>query len=154
MNLKEWAEKLNGREIGDEVTSAEAKQMADEGVIVAFGASDDLLEFRGALYEECGAYEGTEGNIFKNKDGEIKLINERFFNELDDLDDNLHDLIIDLVEKQIESMPIIKATWCPKELKTSWLIETSIPHETFDIYEDGELYCRGIVFHADNVPTV
>ena len=50
MNLKEWAEKLNGREIGDEVTSAEAKQMVSEGVIVAFGASDDLLEFVGAFY--------------------------------------------------------------------------------------------------------
>jgi len=147
MNLKEWAEKLNGREIGDEVISAEAKQMVSEGVIVAFGASDDLLEFRGVLYEECGAYGGTNVRIYKTSDGKINILLDA---DIDEVPDFLHEL----VDKQISRMPIIKAAWCPDELDTSWLIETSIPHETFDIYEDGELYCRGIVFHADNVPTV
>lgn len=27
-----------------------------------------------------------------------------------------------------------------------WVYETNIPHATFDIYDDGEKYCRGIVF--------
>jgi hypothetical protein len=29
---------------------------------------------------------------------------------------------------------------------TSWSYETDIPHATFDVLEDGEVYCRGIVF--------
>lgn len=32
-----------------------------------------------------------------------------------------------------------------------WTYETDIPHETFVIYNDGEPYCRGIVFSVDDV---
>lgn len=39
----------------------------------------------------------------------------------------------------------IYANWCPEDLNCSWEYVTSIPHETFTIYEDGELYCIGIV---------
>jgi hypothetical protein len=28
----------------------------------------------------------------------------------------------------------------------SWTYKTDIPHATFDIFEDGEKFCRGIVF--------
>lgn len=38
----------------------------------------------------------------------------------------------------------IDAVWCDGEY--SWTYKTNIPHATFDIYEDGEKYCRGIVF--------
>ena len=33
----------------------------------------------------------------------------------------------------------------------AWTYRTDIPHETFMIYEDGEPYCRGIVFNIDDV---
>lgn len=33
----------------------------------------------------------------------------------------------------------------------TWTYATEIPHETFMIYEDGEPYCRGIVFSIDNL---
>ena len=146
MNLKEWAQLLNGREYTEEVTSEESKQMAADGIIAAYGASDDLLEFSGALNDECGAWEGTDVRLHKSSEGEIELLSE---GELDAVSDN----VLKRMKTQIDRMLIIKAIWCPKELKTSWLIETSIPHEKFDIFEEGELYCRGIVFHVDNVPT-
>lgn len=38
----------------------------------------------------------------------------------------------------------IDAVWCEGEY--SWAYKTNIPHATFDIYEDGEKYCKGIVF--------
>lgn len=38
----------------------------------------------------------------------------------------------------------IDAVWCDGEY--SWTYKTNIPHATFDIYEDGEKYCKGIVF--------
>ena len=28
----------------------------------------------------------------------------------------------------------------------AWTYMTDIPHATFDVMDDGELYCRGIVF--------
>ena len=40
---------------------------------------------------------------------------------------------------------VIYANWCPKDIDCSWSYGTSIPHENFNIYEDGELYCVGIV---------
>ena len=39
----------------------------------------------------------------------------------------------------------IYADWCPEDMDCSWSYGTSIPHETFNIYEHGELYCVGIV---------
>ena len=39
----------------------------------------------------------------------------------------------------------IYADWCPEDIDCSWAYGTSIPHEKFNIYEDGELYCVGIV---------
>lgn len=39
----------------------------------------------------------------------------------------------------------IYANWCPEDIDCSWAYGTSIPNEKFYIYEDGELYCVGIV---------
>lgn len=33
----------------------------------------------------------------------------------------------------------------------SWIYNTPIPHETFEIFEDGDKYCRGIVFKLSDV---
>lgn len=40
---------------------------------------------------------------------------------------------------------VIYADWRPKDIDCSWAYDTSIPHENFNIYEDGELYCVGVV---------
>lgn len=43
----------------------------------------------------------------------------------------------------------IDALWCKGN--ADWTYKTNIPHATFDIFDDGEPYCRGIVFekHAN-----
>ena len=33
----------------------------------------------------------------------------------------------------------------------TWCYKTDIPHETFMIYDDGEPYCRGIVFSIEDL---
>jgi hypothetical protein len=35
--------------------------------------------------------------------------------------------------------------------RATWTYKTDIPHETFEIYDNGKLYCRGIVFSVDEV---
>lgn len=137
MNAKEWAERLNGREYRDEMNGFEEKQAHDDGVIIVFGASDDLIEFRGVINDEDGAWEGTT----------VKLTNKpSLFNE----DENEETL--EFNRMQIASMRTVQAIWCPKgedgKVWASWEIRSQIPHETFDIMEGGELYCRGIVFDA------
>lgn len=40
---------------------------------------------------------------------------------------------------------VIYAKWCDREANYCWSYKTSIPHETFRIYEDGDYWCAGIV---------
>ena len=56
MTMETLAAILDGREIGSEITKAEADQAKAAGLVVVFGASDDLMEFRGAIYDEIGCY--------------------------------------------------------------------------------------------------
>lgn len=45
-----------------------------------------------------------------------------------------------------EDLPdVIYAKWCDRESNYAWSYQTSIPHETFRIYEDGDYWCIGIV---------
>jgi len=152
MTIKEWAEKLDGREYGEETAKDERKQMADDGIVAVFGCSDDLVEYQGALDGEFGAWEGAETRLGKTSEGKISVITEGEQEKIDG--ENEMENIKILVSPIIKRMVLIKALWCPDTLETSWLIETDIPHETFDIMEDGELFCRGIVFHVGSIPVV
>jgi len=151
MTIKEWAKKLDGREYSSEVSKDENRQMAGDGVIAAFGASDDLLEFRGAYYEEFEAWEGTAIKLWKNREGKISAVSKRQMDALDEAGDM--ESIKELISPIIARMLAIEAVWCPDD-KLAWLIKTGIPHETFDTMVEGALFCRGIVFHTDSIPVV
>ena len=43
----------------------------------------------------------------------------------------------------------IDAVWCKGEF--TWTYDTNIPHATFEIYDGGENYCRGIVFELKDM---
>jgi len=58
MTKEQWAEKLTGREIGEELTTDEEKQAKRDGILIVFGASDDLCEFRGVIHDEADCYDG------------------------------------------------------------------------------------------------
>ena len=56
ITAKELAEKLNGRAYGDSFD--DVKQEAKEsGLVIVYGASDDLMEFDGAIYDEVASME-------------------------------------------------------------------------------------------------
>ncbi len=57
MNAKQLAAQLNGREYGSEITKEEEAAAKKAGLVVVYGASDDLVELRGAIEEEVGAYD-------------------------------------------------------------------------------------------------
>lgn len=66
MEARELAEKLNGRAYGDSFDDVleEAKQ---SGLVIVTGASDDLMEFDGAIRDEGGCFDG--GRVYFDKDG-------------------------------------------------------------------------------------
>lgn len=132
MDAKAFAALLNDRQYCSEITKAEEVIAKEHGLVVAFGASDDLLEFRGAINDEVGVYDGGFVSIVN---GEV--VDEEMFE---------HEKAV-LAKYGHPSPPVrtVKALWCPDNFKTSWLIETE-GGESFDIFEDDDLYCRGVVF--------
>lgn len=133
MDTHDFAAALDGREYRAEMTAADEQAAKDAGLVVVFGASDDLMEFRGAIHEEIGCWEGGSAYL----DAQGLLINEC------DNEDCPH-------FKRLEKLAkTINAAWDTEGY--SWVYKTTIPHATFDILEDGEKYCRGIVFALADV---
>jgi hypothetical protein len=131
----EIAAQLNGSEYPLRISKdiSEAAKLA--GVVIVYGASDDLMEFDGAIHDEIGAYEGA--TAYLTKDGLLQ-------NECED-EDCPH------FAKMKASAATIEALW--DNAGYSWTYKTSIPHATFEVVEDGEKYCRGVVFNlADARP--
>lgn len=131
MNIFEFAQKLNGREYGSEITRTEENEAEKLGFVVVFGASDDLCEFRGAIDDEAGCFDG--GIIHFDKNG--------IFEDCDS------DCKYAYAAKGLCN--IIEAVWAEDDYP--WTYKTDIPHATFDIMEDGEKYCRGIVFDIQSL---
>ena len=134
MKTEKLASILNGRQYGQEITKEEQQQAKENNLVVVFGYSDDCMEFRGAIYDEVG----SEASI--TPDGMLE-------NECGEWDCPYH-------EKEKEKAKLIKAVWCTEkdgEVYASWIYQTSIPHEPFNIYRDGDLFCGGIVFSMEDV---
>ena len=59
MMLKEFAQKLNGREYGwPQFTKEELAIAKENGFIIVHGASDDLMEIEGAINDEGDCFDG------------------------------------------------------------------------------------------------
>ena len=130
LDASELAKLLNGRTIGNEITKEEAKLAKDNNLVVVYGASDDLMELAGAIDDECGAYDGGSIYIYKN--------------ELLTPHQDCECPYCDYANRQ-ENSVAITAIWDDGQ-GYAWRYETEIPHYTFDIMEDGEPWCQGIVF--------
>ena len=130
MTVKEYAEMLNGREYGYPQFTKEEIQIAKEnGFVIVYGASDDLMEFEGALYDEAGCFDG--GTVYVCETG--------------------------VIEYGSTETKHIEAVWCDTERKDTfgntitWTYKTDIPHETFMIYDNDKPYCEAIVFSIDDI---
>lgn len=124
MTAKELAQKLNGREYRQEITTNEEKAAKASNLVVVFGYSDDNTEFRGAIDDEVGCYDG--GTFYVSRSGFV-------------------------YQDAGSDRARIDALWCESEVKAAWSYKTNIPHETFNIYEAGELFCVGIVFSVEDL---
>lgn len=112
---------------------AEAKAA---GMVIVYGASDDLMEFDGAISDEIGACDGATALV--DAKGPLP--------DWDSVKDEGEEAAADYMARK-PHVRMIEAIWSPNDMPgTSWRYETDIPHATFDIMEDGEIYCRGIVF--------
>ena len=134
MNKKDLAKELHGSKYPFRISSELRKKMADIGLVLIYGASDDLMEFDGFIYDEVGVYDG--GTIYVCPEGVIH--NKDCIEEDQELED--------WIKNNKNSKPI-EAIW--DENNISWQYKTEIPHVTFDIVEDEGVYCRAIIFEIN-----
>ena len=133
MITKEIAALLDGMEYGEEISKQDLQYAKENGVVIVFGASDDLMEFRGAIKDEVSCDEGGVAYIDRN---------ELLKNKCDNGD-------CPYFQEKLLHAKHIEAIWDSDGY--SWVYKTEIPHETFEILEEGEKYCRGIVFSMEDL---
>lgn len=140
MNVETLAKKLNGINRRDGIDNELTSEAKAGGLVIVRGESDDLMEFRGAIYDEVGAYDG--GSAFVTNEGLVT-------SECDEGEDCPY------YQKELKKAQEIKAIWDTETEggeKTTWLIKTDIPHQQFRmIDEDDNLFCVGLVFSLADV---
>lgn len=135
MTSKELAALLDGNNYYNEIAKEQETVAADNGLVVVFGYSDDNVELRGAIDDEVGAYDGATFHV--TRDGVLQMP-----------ESNCGECKYFGIAKRAAAE--IKAVW-HNTGDASWTFETAIPHETFRIYENGELFCIGIVFSVNDL---
>ena len=120
MTKEELAALINGREYISEITREEEMAAKAAGLVVVFGASDDLGEFRGAASDEVGAYVGGNATVFSS--GDVCLGVTPFSGGA-------------AVLFQRSPTPTL-----------TWRVTPDVPFAPFTINEDGEPFCEGAVF--------
>ena len=137
MTKEELASALNGRQYTSEISDREEQMAKESGLLVLFGASDDLCELRGAINDELSAYNGCtlligpDGNLLQEIDRDDEEVLKR------------HGLFVALAERRKSAIKI-DCKWCATK-EYSWTFETESPHAAFDVLEDDDKFCRGIV---------
>lgn len=137
--LKKFAKKLNSLNLqrGSVASSSIIDEAIANGIVIVYGYSDDGMVFRGAIDAEFECHNGATCHI--DKDGPIG-------NECSQDDCPYHQEVIDLSSR-------ITSIWSDTGAP-AWRYETDIEHQTFDISDDGELWCRGIIFRVDDIDTL
>ena len=133
MNTKELAKQLNGASYPLRPSADLKEQAKAAGLVIVYGASDDLMKFDGAIYDEIGCYEG--GTAYVDDKG---LLPER-----ENIEDD--EELKDFFARQPKAKKI-EAVWSDDGDGYAWSYKTDIQHETFEIIDDDEKYCLGIVF--------
>ena len=127
---------LQGTEYPNNVSAEDEIYAEYHGIVIVCGESDDIMAFYGAIREEFGCYGG--GTAYITKEGLITPSScdceyaKKWF------------------DQQKETAKKITGVWCEDKQDNapviSWTYETEIPHETFEVMEDGDIYCVGIIF--------
>ena len=139
MTYQEFAAGLDGAvSYGHELDDYAEKTAKENGLVVVFGASDDLMEIRGAIDYEADVWGG--GTVYLDRNGVFKM------HDCDGDVDRCPYMIA--ARNRCKTITVV---WGCKNESAAWTYDTDIPHATFRVFEDGELYCIGIVFSVEDL---
>jgi hypothetical protein len=154
--IEDLAKLLNKNEYRNELYNEyniNVEQLCKEnGWVIIFGQSDDLIEFRGFVDLEDGAWDGTlmkfvkPGDFYLDKsdsydDEEIYRKSKEFsFIPIDENDLN------EIKKSNYANECIIEMLWCPNDSTASWQVNVQgAPSINFIIMEDDEAYCEAVI---------
>lgn len=154
MTKEELASKLNGMEYRTDIPKELIDQAKENGLVIVYGYSDDLMEFEGALELEGDCYKGQKFLIALAGQS-VRKFDEDYnkFIKFDVDEDELVEISYD--EKTTKN--VIEAVWCSKDNDPviAWTYKTEIPHDTFEVMEtddeESEVQCIGIVFNISDL---
>ncbi len=150
--IEDLAKLLDGNEYRDELRNDYGINVYDlckeKGWVIAYGASDDLLELDGAISDELGAWDGCMAQFYKKgsyypeydeedtyhiaKEDMFQAINESLFNKAK--------------ESNYKDTVVIESIWCPAGTDMSWQINVAgAPCAKFNVIEDEEVYCEAAI---------
>lgn len=137
MTKEEAAAAMNGCEYGQEGSKEFWATLRQNRLVAVFGYSDDCTELRGAIDDELGT-----DTVLIDRDGLVK-------NECDD-DDCPYWKRLKGADGIAKIEPINDGGDVDG-VEYTFRFETMIPHATFKVMENDELYCFGIVFSLDDL---
>ena len=126
--LKRFAELLDGFQYG-KFPKGIIEEAKENGIVIVSAAGDDWCELKGAIRNEFDCYCG--GTIYLDEEG------------------HLH-------HRKRNRVPYkyITAKWgADGEDGFLWTYDTDIPHETFEMFDESEKYCKGFVFYKKSLRT-
>lgn len=135
MNIRDVADKLNNITYGFEglvLTLDYCRELRREMIVVIRGDSHGYIQFDGAVSNEF-----PDEKYYFNSKGIIR--NECNSNSCPYFEKHLNDAKYFVESTQSEEGQYV------------WEFNTNIPHVTFDILNDGEKYCRAIVFKLSDL---
>lgn len=132
VTAEQFAAMINRNQYREELTQQQSTLAFQSGLMVFYGASDDLLEVEGVGREEYGAWDGGEYHFTKN-------------GTRVDLEWDGHEDAIAKGYTPPTSAFTVDVKWCPEGFPGSWLIVPDCKHASFKIMEDDDLYCQGCV---------
>lgn len=136
MNIKEFAKSLNCEYKSGFWSKDIINTAKENGWVIISGASDDLMEIDGIFDDEVDCWNG--GYAYISKDGVIE----------DCPEDNQNCRCLRIARKHSVR---IEAIWSENRDDWTWSYKCPISHETFEIMDKTEKYCKGIVFSIEDI---
>ena len=131
LTKEQMARSISGNQYLQEISPLDRIIAKNSGLLIIYGASDDITVFDGVIMDEAGAYDGENHKILSNGD---------IFNR-----DDLHDQIVSKGYRVPQTKINVTAEFAPDDVECTWRITTDVPFAPFNIFEDDDLYCIGAV---------
>lgn len=117
------AERLDGCEYLNEISVKDSQEAKDNNLIVVFGYSDDVVVFVGAFEREFNS----------GSDETFSLVGDKIFDD-------------ETLPENSKVIATINAKFSTREEYYWTMTVEGLDFYNFDVYRDGDLFCKGAVF--------